>query len=101
MTITVSLKVSNERAWDTIADKSSSLEMPVSQEDANWKEAVGDKLQFFMQEASEMLIPAVKQAVDKWSPPREPEKLPPPAEEDNTPDGDGNAAGSIPDTQSE
>ena len=67
MTITVSLKVSNERSWDHIADKSASLEMPVTEADANWKDAVECKLAFFMQEAADMLIPAVKGAIEDYA----------------------------------
>ena len=102
MEISVSLRVRTNGSWSSIADKSASLEMPVSEEDSDWKEIVKDKLQFFMQEAAEMLIPATKKAIDAYT-----SEVPivgelPPAHADmkeleNTqaPDGDGNAPGSV------
>lgn len=72
MEISVSLRVRSGGSWASIADKSASLEMPVSEEDADWKESVKDKLQFFMQEAAEMIIPAVKKSVDAYENPAVP-----------------------------
>lgn len=91
MEISVSLRVRSGGSWTSIADKSASLEMPVSEEDADWKDAVKDKLQFFMQEAAEMLIPAVKKSVDAYENPValvEVDELPPapaPLKEAETP----------------
>ena len=104
MEISVSLRVSRSGPWSSIADKSASLEMPVTEDEDDWKETVKDKLQFFMQEAAEMLIPAVKKAVDSYENPVarvEADELPPaPAamkeqEEVQVPGGDANASGSV------
>ena len=108
MEISVSLRVSRTGSWSSIADKSASLEMPVTEDEDDWKETVKDKLQFFMQEAAEMLIPAVKKAVDSYENPVVPvdrADLPPaPAgfnESDIAPEGEINASGSVADQEAQ
>lgn len=97
MEISVSLRVSRNGSWSSIADKSASLEMPVTEDEADWKETVKDKLQFFMQEAAEMLIPAVKKAVDAYENPVERADLPPASEAlkeaDPEPEGENETGG--------
>ena len=99
MEISVSLRVRGGM-WTNVSDKTATLDMPVSEDDADWKETVKDKLQFFMQEAAEMLIPAVKKSIDLYStPPKELEIGPAsvPMEPTTQPEGSVNESDSISD----